>query len=235
MLFTWDSINAVYKLVAPPDERVTLVFDSSTALYTVTYPDGTRKIFNSTGYLTAVIDRNNNQTTLSYDGLNRITQVTDAAGRSLTFTFKDATSRQVIRVQNATGTVATYSYTNPNWPGVMTRVTYPDNSFISYNYNGVKLIETVTDTNGKLLESHLYDGSKRGTTSERANGVDRITITYPSGSLTRLTDSRGNVTDYGYSIIAGRGFVTSITGSGCASCGGRDLPPFSAHVIIRRC
>ena len=41
--------------------------ESSYRRFTLTLADGTQKIFNSQNLLAAIVDRNNNQTTLAYD------------------------------------------------------------------------------------------------------------------------------------------------------------------------
>jgi RHS repeat-associated protein len=220
-IFRWDSINQGYVLISPPDTRASLSYDSSTTKYTLTFLDGSKRIFNSGGYLINLIDRNGNQTTITLTGSNRPSQATDAAGRWVKFNY-DAYAR-ISTLQDATGTVATYS-----WNGYgLTRVTYADGSFINYTYNASNLILSVTDTSGKVLESHTYDGFNRGLTSQRANLVDKVTVSYTSTSSTRLTDSLSNVTDYGFQPRDGRQFITSITGPGCASCGGRGNSSFT--------
>lgn len=76
---------------------------------------------------------------------------------------------------------------------------------------------------------HTYEWTRKGLTSERAGGAEKVTVSYPSVSLTRATDSKNNVTDYNFRPINGRQFITGITGSGCVSCGGRDLLAKSAY------
>ena len=44
---------------------------------------------------------------------------------------------------------------------------------------------------------------------------------FPTLSATGLSDSTGRITVYGYQNVGGRNFVTTVNGSGCASCGGR--------------
>ncbi len=219
-LFSYDTVTQAYALVSPPEERAWIVYDSSTARYTLTFLDGTKKIFNSGGYLIAILDRNGNQTSVSYDASNRITQVTDAAGRTASFTYVGS-SRQASTMQDAVGVIATYTYSSSK----LTRVTYADGSFINFIYDISSLITSVTDTDGKVLEAHTYSGYK-GLTSERAGGVDKITVSYPQDGLTSLTDSRGNVTDYRYQVINGRRFVWKVAGAGCSTCGGRGNKVF---------
>jgi YD repeat-containing protein len=216
--FRYDTLNGTYSIVTPLDEHASLAVDTLNSQRILTFMNGTQRIFSSNGYLVALLDRNGNQTTISYDTSNRITQVTDAANRSLTFNYPNANTRQVSSVQDAVGVIATYTYgANSN----LIKAVYADGSIINFSYDTSSLLTSVTDTDGKLLEGHTYDSSRRGLTSVRANGVDLVTVSYPSDGRTLLTDSGSNTTEYNSGSIAGRGIVNGTSGPGCASCGGR--------------
>jgi RHS repeat-associated protein len=211
------SYGSGYTLVSPANERASLVFNTTTTQWTLTFLDGSKKIFNNLGYLIAVIDRNGNQTTVAHDGQNRITSIADAASRSVTFTYGNASFPLVATsAQDAVGVIATYSYDST---GHLTRVTYPDTSQINYNYDTNGLITSATDNDGKVLEAHSYTG-RQGVSSSRANAVDSLSVSY-SGAQATLTDSGGNTTSYSTTPIGGRNFISGIAGSGCDSCGGR--------------
>ncbi len=237
-IFQWDSINQGYVLTAPVEEHASLTFDSGTNQFTLAFLDGSKRIFflsstnnpSNVAFLTKVIDRNGNTVTVNLDTSNRITSVTDAAARSLTFSYAGA-GKQAQTASDATGTIATYSYDSFLR---LTQVTYADSSFVHLTYyaSGNPLITSVTDTSGAVLESHTYDvsgGTKRALSSSRANGVDALTVSYPGSptNTTSITDSRGNVTTYSYGFLAGRGYVTNVNGPGCASCGGRNNQSFT--------
>jgi YD repeat-containing protein len=82
---------------------------------------------------------------------------------------------QVTTVQDAVGTVATYTYDGSSR---LTLVTYPDGSALNFTYDSNSNVLSVTDSQGKLLEAHTYDSQNRGLTSSRALGVDSVSLTY---------------------------------------------------------
>jgi RHS repeat-associated protein len=71
--------------------------------------------------------------------------------------------------------------------------------------------------------------ARRGLSSQRANGVDALTVDYSSGtSLPTLMDSAGNLTNYTAGTQLGnRKYITNIQGGGCDSCMGRNTQTFT--------
>jgi YD repeat-containing protein len=161
----------------PARSAVTLNTDtSSNPYFTLTFQDGEQHRFDkTTGNLIAIIDRNGNTTTVAYDSSGRLSTVTDAASRSLTFNYT-GNSSLASSVSSSVGISLSYSYDNQ---GRLTQVTKPDQTTVSFTYNSQSLITAVTDSNGKTLESHTYDSNGRGLTGSRANGVEAVTISYP--------------------------------------------------------
>lgn len=174
--FTYNSVLGTYSLSSPPDVRAQLVQNPATGVVTITFADGTQRVFNSQNLLAAIIDRNGNQTTVAYDSSNRITSVTSPGGSTLTFSYNDPVNvNQATSAQDGVGTVATYTYDSSSR---LTMVTYPDGSSLNFTYDVNSNILSVTDSQGKLLESHTYDSQGRGLTSSRAYGVDSVSLTY---------------------------------------------------------
>ena len=165
-----------YGVAAPANVVATLVYGSS--YWTITFQNGEKRLFSLTsGWLTAIIDRNGNTTQLSYDALNRLVTVTDPASRHLYFTYATSSSYLVTGISSDVGISLSYAY---DAQGRLTQVTNPDLTTLSFAYNSQSLITSVTDSNGKILESHTYDSQGRGLTSSRANGAAAVTISYPN-------------------------------------------------------
>lgn len=202
----------------PSNVGASIAYNSTNSTYTITLKDGEKRVFNSSGVLTSLMDRNGNTTMLAYDGSHHLITVTDPASRTLTFNYNDPNNPgQATSAQDATGTIATYVYDSGHH---LASVTYADGSVINYAYDANGLMTSATDGQGKVLEAHTFDSNRRGLTSVRANGVDAITVVYNPSSVT-LTDSLNNVTTYNSGTAGGQAVVASISGSGCDSCGGR--------------
>jgi len=185
-----------YNLIAPGNvQAATLTFSNaqSTPVWTVMFQHGEKRIFNGLlgGPLAAIIDRNGNTTSLTYDANNRLTTVTDPAGRHLYFNYGSGTSPYVASVtsDSGSGINVMYSYEEcyqlssgcgmffSEYPA-LTQVTQADNTFVTFTYSGYLAITGVNDTNGKVLESHNYDACYGGLSSSRANGVEALSIIF---------------------------------------------------------
>jgi YD repeat-containing protein len=143
---------------------------------TITFQNGEKRVFDGTsGALLSITDRNGNMTTLTYDSANRLVTVTDPASRTLTFTYQSPSSRLVTGVSSSVGVSSSYAYDAQNR---LSQVTNQDSTTLTFAYDSQSRIISVTDSNGKVLESHTYDSNGRGLTSSRALGVEAITVSY---------------------------------------------------------
>ncbi len=102
------------------------------------------------GLISTITDAQNNVTTYGYDTRGNRTSVKDALNNQTTFTY-DAGDR-------------------------LTKITYPDTTFVSFAYDSRGRRTSVTDQNGKVT-SYAYDDADR---------------------LTSVTDAALNITHYAY-------------------------------------
>lgn len=211
--------DCAYSVISPLNQHASIQYDASIGQRTLSFSDGTKKTFNYSGQLLAIIDRNGNQTTVSYDNSNRIAMVNAPGGQQISFTYNNLQNTNLATsILDTVGTVATFNYANSN----LTQVIYADGSEINYGYDDANNIISMTDNEGKVLAIFTYDTSGRGLSSSHANSIDLVTIEYISDSSTVLTDSAGNKTTYQYSTISNKKYITAVEGPGCNSCGGRN-------------
>jgi YD repeat-containing protein len=164
-----------WSVVAPKNAGATVV--QGTSYWTLTLRDGEQRRFDiNSGSLIAIIDRNGNTTQVAYDGINRLTTVTDPVSRHLYFYYPNNTSFLVSSVSSDVGLSLTYGYDTQNR---LSQVIMPDQSTLNFQYDGNSMITFVLDSNMKVLESHTYDNNHRALTSSQANGVQAVTISYP--------------------------------------------------------
>jgi YD repeat-containing protein len=174
--WSFGSTGGSWSLAAPQSVAVTLA--NGATYWTMTFQNGEQRLFNNTsGSLIAIIDRNGNATQLSYDGLNRLVTVTDPASRHLYFSYASPSSYLVTGITSDVGISLTYAYDGQNR---LSQVTNPDLTTVTFAYDSHSLITAVTDSSGKILESHTYDSNGRGLTSSRALGVEALMVSYPT-------------------------------------------------------
>ena len=195
---TWDENRIEHLVLTQP----------GTPAWRVTDPHQTKYEFDSTGTLTRIADRNNNQLTFAYTG-GSLTSITDSFGRVVTLAYVGG------RIDTLTAGSRTvfYDYTVDD----LTRVDYPDGSFFTYEYTGSHNLSAVRDALSHILEDHDYDGSDRVMHYEQDGGVGALTIAYNSSTQTTVTNSRSVPTVYTHDSFSG--LVTSSNGPGCSSCG----------------
>jgi RHS repeat-associated protein len=116
------------------------------------YPDSTKATFNSSGYLTTVVDRWSNTTTVTYDGSNRISQVKDPLNNAITLAYGTyGLSSITDPMSRATNVTVGSSQT-------LTAIQDPDGVSTSLGYDGSLRLQTITDRRGKTT-TLAYDSN----------------------------------------------------------------------------
>ncbi len=182
--------------------------------HTLTEPDGRTLSFNASGHLIQIADRNGNTQTITHvDG--RPYSVEDNFGRRIEFHY--SAQGQLDTLVTPVGNFTYQHDANNN----LYRVNNPEGTFRTYIYDDANDIHNLTGiTNEKNVRTltAVYDANDRAIASERANGADRVEVTYDSNLYRHVTDSLGNTTTFKLHVNNGIGRVKSSSGAGCGSC-----------------
>ena len=149
------------------------------------------EVFDAQGRLVGRRDRNGNPVTLTYAG-DRLTSVTNASGRALTFDYNG--DGFIAAIHAPEGKSLTYAYTN----GDLTSVTDARGNTTTYAYNAQHQLTQITTPEGHPSLRLSYDDQYR-VKEQIVGATERHTFSYSAdGSLTTLTDANGNQTLHTY-------------------------------------
>lgn len=203
--------------------------NESTRLYSVRDPRGSETLFSYLGpgngtdrwKLASISDRGGNQTTLSYDTINRVTTVTaplsriskygyDVEGKLTTFTdplghnttFQWSADRELAKVTEPSGASTSYAY-NDNGAVTSTTDQLGDTTAFTYANTPVDGNDTSTHWETGRTIPHISDFATRTdpkgvATTTVANDYQWIFAHDGNGNTTRVTDPLGDTTTNAY-------------------------------------
>ncbi|WP_212630450.1 DUF6531 domain-containing protein [Pseudomonas sp. KB-10] len=180
--------------------------------------DNQKLFFDSTGKFTGGLSADGVSYTLSYEE-DRVT-VTSAQGKSISFT--QAPDGQVVQLFTPEQTFS-YQYRDGQLTGVSSNVS---GDFVEqYHYEDARsprLLTGVTDARGVRYVTWAYDEQERAISSEHADGMDNVSISYNADGSTTVTNGLGKKTTYTFKTILGVKRITSIVGEPSAHCAGAN-------------
>jgi YD repeat-containing protein len=152
--------------------------------FTLTHPDQSAHLFDASGRLTQVRDRNGNAINLTYTN-NVLTQAQAAGGQTLTFAYSGG---NLASVTDHAGRAFQFGYTS----GALTSITDPMNLVTRFGYTNNRLT-MITDARNTVT-TIAYDVSNRAQMITTA-GVRLASFAYGAGTTT-FTDANNNATVY---------------------------------------
>ncbi len=159
--------------------------------------------------LTTIVDRNGNTTTLTYTAGN-LTSITDTYGRTLSLAYN--AQNKLTSVTDPAGRITTFQYDATGHK--LTTITDPNGNSIQYSYNILYQLASKTDKAGRIF-SYSYANNEPVAVKD-SKGTARATLSNPNNwatdatqlamnqlrvylpSTTSNTDGRGNVWKYQY-------------------------------------
>jgi RHS repeat-associated protein len=222
-----DGAGFIFNLsggVWSPDTDVDYTLTNSGSTWTLTGPDDTVETYTAnsagtTALLNTIKARNGYTQTLSYNGSNQLTEVTDSYNRSLTLTYSGTL---LSTVGTPDSTTLTFAYNSITAGVQLLSVTYstsPSTS-LTYVYGDSSLplmLTSITDENGNTYATWTYDAYGRGLTSALGGSslnANLTTVAYNDTAVTRTVTNAFGVTDtYTFSSLQNVPKVTQISRS----------------------
>lgn len=159
------------------DSHGTLVKQAD-GTHLLTTTDQYRYMFNTSGYLVSMQDRNGNIVKMDVDTSGKVQKITDTVGRTYTITY------------NATGYITT--------------ITDPMSRTIKYGYDSANRLSTVTDPEGNVISNYVYDtyGYLTKLKDSSQNVLESIVYDHNAGTaphkVSQYTDGFGSVQTFKY-------------------------------------
>ena len=199
------------------DEKLVVTTSGSDRI--ITDAQGNKKFFNSAGQLYKIQDNNGNTQTYTFSG-NKITQVTDGAGRIATLGYN--AYNQLASITDPAGRSTTFAYSSTATNANLTSITYPGNKTTLFQYVNTNHLSRVTAENNSYAlfsykstagcgyrVSYAYQYDKAGAQVDYLSF--QYSITNTSGQATGntvVTNKNGKLNRY---LFDGFGRVTGVT------------------------
>jgi len=159
--------------------------------FLLTFKDQTIFVFNSSGVLTAIKDKNNNTNSLIYSG-SLLQSVTEPGGRVLGFQYwPDNKLKQVI---DPAGRTVSFTY---DGSGNLTSCTDVNGGVWNYDYSE-GLLSSIVDPRNNHIVTNIYDTN--GRVVKQTDGENHVTaFNYdPVNRINTITDPLGNKATLSY-------------------------------------
>jgi RHS repeat-associated protein len=162
-----------------------LLTQNADGSWTLLKMDQRKYLFDASGKLTSIQDKNDNQIALSYDPSGRLSQVTDSVGRQFQFSYSGS---QLVSLADSAGRTLQFTYDTAS---NLIRFTDALNNPYLYYYDSEHRLTRVVDPRGNDLLLNEYDAAGRVVRQTNGRG-NSWQFTYDdAGKRTTITDPSG--------------------------------------------
>jgi len=186
-----------------------------------TLADHSQEFYDADGRLIAIRNPAKLEQTLAYSTDGRQLSVTSPEGDTLHIEL-DADGRLPARITDSTGRSTLYTFDGLQ----LHQVTHPDGTTQRYLYEQPErpwLITGIIDENGHRSHTVAYDAQGRAILSERADGAERVEISYNGDGTTTLTNALGKRTTFHFETIHGVKKIVRVEGEPTETCQGSAM------------
>jgi RHS repeat-associated protein len=175
--------------------------------------------YNLAGKLVSTQSRGGATHTLSYNAQGQLLLVTDDFGRSVAFTYYDASAaigaNNIATITDAAGQTVRYEYDSTN---NLAKVTYPNATSKTYLYGELSntsnayqpnALTGIVDENGIRYATFKYNSSGQAVSTEHTGAVDKYNFSYSGYGSTTVTDPLGTARTYSFSNVVGNQRLTA--------------------------
>lgn len=200
------------------DRQIRWDFPSKTAIGQIAGDDFETYQYDSNGNRTVLTKRDGRSLGFSYDALNRVTQKTilDGSSPNVFYGYDNQGHQTYVRFGSAAGAGITTTYDPAGHPatstntmggfsrtlsylydaaGNRTRVTHPDGTFFTYNYDWASHLTSVLENGSSMLVAINYDSLGRRNGASTGNGL-------PTNSLYQY-DGAGRLSSMSHNVASG--------------------------------
>jgi RHS repeat-associated protein len=165
---------------------------SKGSTYSLQQRHGNKFAFDSFGRLTNIVDQYNQSLTVSYNSSNCVQTVTDWKGRYLNFNYS-GTPQRLTSVSDSAGRSVGYGYSTAySSQGDLASVTDPEGKSSSYSYDTNHQIIATFDALSRLIVSNIYDSAFHVATQFTQGDITKMWQVYWSGWQSVEKDPTGS-------------------------------------------
>jgi RHS repeat-associated protein len=182
--------------VFTPPANCTATLSGTPSAYALQMRHGNKFNFNSSGYLSSIVDQYGNTLNLTYNSSNWVSTVKDWQNRhTLTFNYSGSPAR-LASVSDGTRTV-NYSYSTAyNSQGDLTSFTDAGGNTNGYVYDTNHDITANIDGQGRVVVTNIYNTQGELMTQSVQGNTNKTWLIQWSGYKTTEFDPQGDETDY---------------------------------------